>query len=154
VFLMGLGLLPLASLLMFLPLVMPQEAVLTETVRPARTRLARGLRRTFAIVTGLIVLLALLTFGVQFASWFGLRSDVYANLARQLLPDVVLNRLPTALVEGWPFVLLVMYATDFVLLFFIGKVPLQYNFRNLRVRWITTAMTGVAFTVVVFLLIL
>jgi len=152
--LMGLGLLPLASLLMFLPLVMPQEAVLTDTLKPARTRLARGLRRAGAIITGMAVLLALLTFGIQVATWFGLRSQVYSNLARQLLPEIVLSRLPVALVEGWPFVLLVMYATDFVLLFLIGKVPLQYNLRNLRVRWITTLMTGVAFTVVVFLLVL
>jgi ABC-type antimicrobial peptide transport system permease subunit len=152
--LMGLGLLPLASLLMFLPLVMPQEAVLTDTLKPARSRLARGVRRAAAIVTGMAVLLALMTFGIQVATWFGLRSPVYSNLARQLLPDIVMSRLPVALVEGWPFVLLVMYATDFVLLFLIGKVPLQYNLRNLRVRWITTLMTGVAFTVVVFLLVL
>jgi putative ABC transport system permease protein len=152
--LMGLGLLPLASLLMFLPLVMPQEAVLTDTLRPARTRLARAARRVMAVLTGLVVLLALLTFGVQVVSWTGVRSDVYANLARQLLPEGVLGRLPVALVEGWPFVLLVMYATDFLLLVLIGKVPLQYNLRNLRVRWLTTLMTGVAFTVVVFLLVL
>lgn len=154
--LMGLGLLPLASLLMFLPLVMPQEAVLADTLRPAQTRWARAGRRAVAVVTGLVVLLALLTFGIQVVSWGGslFRSDVYANLARQLLPDIVLSRLPVALVEGWPFVLLVVYATDFLLLFRIGKVPLQYNLRNLRVRWITTIMTGVAFTVVVFLLVL
>lgn len=152
--LMGLGLLPLAALLMFLPLVMPHEAVLTDTLKPARTRLARGARRAAALVTGLVVLLALLTFGVQMSTWLGLRSAVYANLARQLLPEFVLQRLPVALVEGWPFVLLVMYATDFLLLFLIGRVPLQYNLRNLRVRWLTTLMTGVAFTVVVFLLVL
>lgn len=153
-FLMGLGLLPLASLLMFLPLVMPQEAVLTDTLPPTRTRLARGLRRAFAVVTGVVVLLALLTFGVQVVSWLGLKSDVYSNLIKRVLPDLVLNRLPEALVSGWPFVLLIVYATDFFLLFLIGKVPLQYNFRNLRVRWVTTTMTGVAFTVVVFLLVL
>jgi ABC-type antimicrobial peptide transport system permease subunit len=152
--LMGLGLLPLASLLMFLPLVMPQEAVLRDTLPPAQTRLARTGRRAFALATGLIIILASLTFAVQIVSWTGLHSAVYANLARQLLPDGVLNRLPVALVEGWPFVLLVMYATDFVLLFLIGKVPIQYNLRNLRVRWITTLMTGIAFTVVVFLLVL
>jgi hypothetical protein len=154
--LMGLGLLPLASLLMFLPLVMPQEAVLKDTLRPAQTRLARGGRRALAVLTGVVVLLALLTFGIQVVSWGGswFRSDVYANLARQLLPEIVLARLPVALVEGWPFVLLVMYATDFALLLLIGKVPVQYNLRNLRVRWLTTLMTGVAFTVVVFLLVL
>jgi putative ABC transport system permease protein len=152
--LMGLGLLPLASLLMFLPLVMPQEAVLTDTLRPAHTRLQRGLRRAFAVLTGMMVLLALLTFGVQVVSWFNWHSPVYANLARQFLPEAVIGRLPVALVEGWPFVLLVMYATDFLILFLIGKVPLRYNRRNLRVRWVTTLMTGVAFTVVVFLLVL
>src|SRR5262245_7859597 len=152
--LMGLGLLPLASLLMFLPLVMPQEAVLSDTVRPAQTRWARGTRRAVAVLTGGTVLLALLTFGVQVVSWFGLQSPVYANLARRVLPDLVLDRLPAALVNGWPFVFLVMYATDFALLSLIVKVPIKYNLRNLRVRWLTSAMTGVAFTVVVFLLVL
>ena len=152
--LMGLGLLPLASLLMFVPLVMPQEAVLADTLPPARTRLKRTFRRAFAVVTGVLVLLALLTFGTQVVSWTGLHSVMYASLAKQVLPDIVLNRLPVALVESWPFVLLVMYATDFLLLFLIGKVPLQYNLRNLRVRWLTTLMTGIAFTVVVFLLVL
>jgi hypothetical protein len=33
-----------------------------------------------------------------------------------------------------------------------GKVPLKYNLRNLRVRWKTTALTALAFTVVIFLL--
>lgn len=153
-FLMGFGLLPLASLLLFLPLVMPQEAVLTDTQSAARTRRERALRRVFAILTGFTALLALLTFGVQVVSWLGLKSDVYGSLAKQVLPGVVLNRLPPALVEGWPFVLLIMYAADFALLLFLGKVPVQYNLRNLRVRWITTTMTGVAFTVVVFLLVL
>jgi hypothetical protein len=34
----------------------------------------------------------------------------------------------------------------------VGKVPLSYNLRNLRVRWKTTALTAVAFTVVIALL--
>jgi hypothetical protein len=34
-----------------------------------------------------------------------------------------------------------------------GKVPLSYNLRNLRVRWKTTVLTALAFTVVVTLLI-
>src|SRR5438445_1345498 len=33
-----------------------------------------------------------------------------------------------------------------------GKVPLSYNLRNLRVRWKTTLLTSLAFTVVVVLL--
>jgi cell division protein FtsX len=34
-----------------------------------------------------------------------------------------------------------------------GKVPISYNLRNLRVRWKTTVLTALAFTVVVTLLI-
>ncbi len=34
----------------------------------------------------------------------------------------------------------------------LGKVPLRYNFRNLTVRWKTTAMTALAFTMVIALL--
>src|SRR5262249_42332528 len=37
-------------------------------------------------------------------------------------------------------------------LLFSGKVPLSYNFRNLLVRWKTTLLTALAFTVVVALL--
>ncbi len=38
------------------------------------------------------------------------------------------------------------------LLLLLGKVPLRYNFRNLTVRWKTTAMTALAFTLVISLL--
>jgi ABC-type antimicrobial peptide transport system permease subunit len=152
--LLGFGLLPLASLLMLLPIVMPQEAVLTDTVSPARTAARRFVRRAFAFVAGVTLFLALLTFATQVVAWMGLRSAVYGELARQIIGPEITRRLPRALVEGWPFVLLIMYATDFLLLLGIGKVPLSYNVRNLRVRWLTTLMTGVAFTVVVALLIL
>src|SRR5262245_25969544 len=39
-----------------------------------------------------------------------------------------------------------------VSLAFIGKVPLSYNVRNLVVRWKTTLMTALAFTLVVALM--
>jgi ABC-type antimicrobial peptide transport system permease subunit len=39
-----------------------------------------------------------------------------------------------------------------VVLVVIGKVPLGYNFRNLMTRWKTTAVTALAFTVVIGLL--
>jgi ABC-type lipoprotein release transport system permease subunit len=38
------------------------------------------------------------------------------------------------------------------LLLVVGKVPVSYNVRNLMVRWKTTAMTGLAFTLVVSLM--
>src|SRR5437870_2319462 len=39
-----------------------------------------------------------------------------------------------------------------VLLGVLGKVPLKYNARNLAVRWQTTLLTGLAFTLVVGLM--
>ena len=153
-FLLGFGLLPLTALLMFLPIVMPQEAVLLETVPKLRNRWHRFLWRTLAFIAGSSVFLSLLVFATQLVTWMGFRSIVYGEMAKQIINPKVAERLPKALVEGWPFVLLIMYGVDFLLLFAIGKVPLQYNFRNLRVRWVTTMMTGIAFTVVVFLLVL
>jgi putative ABC transport system permease protein len=43
-------------------------------------------------------------------------------------------------------------AATIVVLLLFDKVPLSYNFRNLTVRWITTTITALAFTVVVLLL--
>jgi ABC-type lipoprotein release transport system permease subunit len=39
-----------------------------------------------------------------------------------------------------------------VLLALLGKVPVRYNFRNLQIRWRTTLITGLAFTLVIALL--
>src|SRR5919109_616113 len=39
-----------------------------------------------------------------------------------------------------------------VVLILLGKIPLAYNLRNLVVRWRTTLMTALAFTLVVALL--
>ncbi len=43
--------------------------------------------------------------------------------------------------------------TVLILLAVLGKVPLKYNVRNLAVRWQTTLLTGLAFTLVVGLMI-
>ncbi len=61
--------------------------------------------------------------------------------------------LPPALVQHWPFVLLIVYGTDLLLLLLIGKVPLSYNLRYLWVRKRDTALTALAFTVVVALVV-
>src|SRR5262249_55615393 len=61
--------------------------------------------------------------------------------------------LPPALVEHWPFVFLIVYATDLALLLMIGRVPLAYNFRYLWVRKRDTLLTALAFTVVVALVV-
>jgi putative ABC transport system permease protein len=47
----------------------------------------------------------------------------------------------------------VMALLPFAALLVIGRVPLRYNMRNLTVRWRTTLLTALAFTVVVALLV-
>lgn len=50
-------------------------------------------------------------------------------------------------------ILLAIAAALLLVLLAIGKVPLTYNVRNLTVRWKTTLMTSMAFTLVIALLI-
>jgi ABC-type antimicrobial peptide transport system permease subunit len=241
-FVIGFSLLPLASLLVALPAVSPNEAVLTDTVRPARSWLVRSLRRAFAFGAGLVVLVALFAFAIELTSrlplppggqlgtlakkvlgsavvdlpffpddpeppslpsgttWLTpkellerqktlrqsvakpnadplLRSEAEKELAQvdaelaertpkvaklRIMQDPVLapvlakplwTLLPPTLVQHWPFVFLIVYATDLGLLLLIGKVPLSYNLRYLWVRRRDTLLTAVVFTVVVALVV-
>jgi ABC-type lipoprotein release transport system permease subunit len=68
--------------------------------------------------------------------------------AREL---VVWLGLPTGFTANGAAILLV-YLLDLIILLLIGRVPLYYNVRNLLVRWRITAMTALAFTVVVAIL--
>lgn len=65
----GLSLLPLSALIVALPAVSPNEAVLTETVKPVHSIFRRFLRRVLAILCGLIVLLSLFAISVEVVSW-------------------------------------------------------------------------------------
>jgi ABC-type antimicrobial peptide transport system permease subunit len=47
------------------------------------------------------------------------------------------------------FVFLALRLEDMLVLLFLGKVPFRYNVRNLVVRWLTTAVTALAFVLVV-----
>jgi ABC-type lipoprotein release transport system permease subunit len=241
-FVVGFSLLPLAALLAALPLVAPSEAVLTDSVRPVRTWWRRTRRRVFAAFAGLVVLITLLAFAIEFVgmlplpqsgqlgvlakkvlgfpvidllpermmageegykeSWLSSqelldkRKSIEDALGRAAQNQNILDRreaeeqlrdiqkqieerrsgslhlkvrldptlspwlakpiwtlLPTPLVQYWPFVFLTVYATDLVLLLLIGRVPLAYNFRYLWVRKRDTALTALAFTVVVALVI-
>jgi putative ABC transport system permease protein len=58
--------------------------------------------------------------------------------------------LVVALMLGLSVVLLVVLALQAVGL--LRRVPFSYNFRNLRVRWVTTLLTALAFTLVVGLM--
>lgn len=238
-FTLGLSVVPLTSLLVALPAVAPGEAVLTDTVRPAKTRAGRFLRRVFAVGAGLVVLVALFAFAIEVVSRLPLPDrGQLAPLAKKVLgwsfADMIFEQepkdrpegkqwlpakelldarnrlqetavkpnqdpqvskkadedlaekdaeieerkakefklrimldptlskwlavplhtlLPAALVEHWPFVLLIVYATDLVLLLMIGRVPIAYNARYLWVRKRDTALTALAFTVVVALVV-
>ncbi|HXD86285.1 MAG TPA: ABC transporter permease [Urbifossiella sp.] len=243
-FVIGFSLLPLAALLVALPAVAPDEAVLSDSVRPVRTFWQRFYRRVFGAFAGIMVLIALLGFSIEAVSrvplpeggqlsalakkifgftivdcilpemflekapkdlpegesWLTARElidkrdlyqeaasrqnrnseeqrDAAARLAEverlidERLPTsprlkIMLNPeasrwlakpiwtfLPPTLVQHWPFVFLLVYATDLLLLLLIGRVPLAYNIRYLWVRRRDTALTALAFTVVVALVV-
>lgn len=243
-FVIGFSLLPLAALLVALPAAAPDEAVLSDSVRPVRSFWGRFCRRLFAAAAGLLVLIALLGFSIETVSrlplpeggqlavmakgvfgfsimdillresafekmpdnqpldqtWYTAREliekrETYTEVlgrenrhpedqheAReklneieriiaerrptsprlQILLDPVASRwlarpiwtfLPAALVQHWPFVFLLVYGTDLLLLLMIGRVPLAYNLRYLWVRRRDTALTAFAFTVVVALVV-
>lgn len=243
-FVIGFSLLPLSALLAALPAAAPDEAVLSDTVRPARSWAARFRRRVLGALAGLVVLVALFAFAVEVVTRLPLpENGQFAALGKKVLGTSVLDTvmpesflekapkdlppgkqwltarelldrrqaaadaagranldpltkqaadatlaevdaeieerkptsprlqvmldpklapwlakpvwtfLPPALVQHWPFVLLIVYATDLGLLLLIGKVPLSYNFRYLWVRRRDTALTALAFTVVVALVV-
>jgi putative ABC transport system permease protein len=177
-FVLGLSLLPLAALLMAFPAVIPEESVLADTLPPARNRMTRFARRGFALLTAFAVLITLLALAVEIVGLLNLKpTGQFGYIARSVLsfqaasvvpPNVqatlapeslaylqqpVHALLPPVMVEHWPHVMLVIYLLDLVLLFAMGKVPLQYNARNLIVRWRITGLTALAFFVVVALMV-
>lgn len=180
---LGVSLLPLSTLLLAFPALVPQESVLTDTVSDKRSWLRRLLTRLFAVVAGVTVLVTLLAVSVELvtrlplpekgsfavvarfftpapASFMGQterqREEALAKLppeAQEFLKTPLHEKLPPAMIEHWPFVVLAMYAFDLLILLTIGKVPLAYNLRNIRVRWKTNLMTAVAFMAVIGLLV-
>ncbi len=181
-FVLGLSLLPLSVLLLAVPAFISQESVLEDTTSGKRSFLRGALKRFFALLTGLIVLVTLMAVSVEAVSRmplpdkgsFGViartftpaigdfmgktqreRDEAIAKLppdAQTFVKTPLHEKLPPAMIEHWPFVILAIYAFDLLILVFIGKVPLAYNLRNVRVRWKTNAMTAIAFTAVIGLL--
>ena len=181
---LGLSLLPLSSLLLAFPAIMPQESVLSTAVTDKRGFLIRCLRRVTAAISGFVVFLVILACSVELVSRLplgergsfavisrfflgapgdymfigvppGQKEEAMAKFspdAREFLNAPLHEKLPPAMVQHWQFVILAMYGFDVLLLLFMGKVPLAYNLRNVRVRWKTNAMTAVAFAAVIALL--
>ncbi|MGL6094375.1 MAG: ABC transporter permease [Fimbriiglobus sp.] len=179
---LGLSLLPLSALLLAFPAISPQESVLADAAPARASRLRRGLQRLAAVFAGLIVLVALLAVAVEIVTQLPLpQKGSFAVIAETMTPapkfvlgnkdeqaeklaamspsarefftTPLSEKLPPAMVQHWPFVILVVYAADVLILLFIGRVPLAYNLRNIRVRWKTNAMTAVAFACVIGLLV-
>ena len=181
--LLGLSLLPLSALLLAIPAVTPQESVLSDSVPGRMSFGRRLGRRLFAVVTSLTVLVAIFAASVELTSRLPLpEKGHFALVAETLLPapmalmkppDVkkkaflegksesakafwstpLAERLPPVLIQHWPLVILVMYAIDLLLVLMLGKVPLSYNLRNVRVRWKTNLLTALAFLFVVGLMV-
>lgn len=182
-FLLGLSLLPLSALLLAYPAINPQEAIDSDEVNESRSRLSALFRRMMALIAGFSVLVVILAVSVEMSSSISLPDQgQFGRVAEWMLPapKVVLGktererseklesmsettrdyfetplheRLPQVMVQHWPVIILAMYLIDLVILVFIGKVPLAYNLRNIRVRWVTNLMTMLAFTFVIWLLV-
>ncbi|QVL34364.1 ABC transporter permease [Telmatocola sphagniphila] len=152
--LFGLSLIPLSVFIMALPMVFPNEAVLSDTIPTYRSRIVGLFRRLMGALTALAVLVILVAVSIELVSLLKLQKSYVSPIPAKIFPQAFLDLLPTVLVEQWHYVLICVYLLDIGLLLIIGKVPLRYNIRNISVRWLTTAMTGLAFTLVVGLLIL
>jgi hypothetical protein len=83
------------------------------------------------------------------ASYLALLTFVYFVLGIQIIPVAVIF---TAII--WPIVISILAGIAVVVftLLPVAKVPLSYNLRNLQVRWKTTLVTALAFTMVISLL--
>lgn len=180
---LALSLLPLSTLLLAFPALVPQESVLTDAVSDKRSWLRRTGSRIFAVLAGFVVLIALLAVSVEVVTRMPLpERGSFATVSKAFMPapasfmgrtqaekDKALakfpeetqeflktplhEKLPAAMVEHWPFVVLVMYGADLLVLLTLGRVPLAYNLRNVRVRWKTNLMTAVAFMFVIGLMV-
>jgi ABC-type antimicrobial peptide transport system permease subunit len=95
-FVLGFSLLPLSALLVALPAVSPNEAVLTETVRPVKSWWRRTARRIFALVAGLVVLVALFAFALEVTSRLPLApGGQLGTLAKKILGFAVTDFMPS-----------------------------------------------------------
>ncbi len=152
--LFGLSLLPLSVIILVLPALFPNEAVLTDTTKTYRSFWVGLMRRIIAIFTALAVMIVLFAVSVEMVSMLKLTKSYVSDLPNKIFPAGLVKQLPRVAVEQWHYVLICVYLIDLVLLFAIGKVPFKYNIRNLRTRWVTTVMTSMAFTLVVALLMM
>ncbi len=116
------------------------------------SRLPLGEHGSFAIVARWVMPAPASMLPVQTEAEKEQALDAMSPAKRDFFATPLHERVPPAMVEHWPFVILTMYAGDLLILLVIGKVPLAYNIRNLRVRWKTNVMTAVAFTFVIGLL--
>lgn len=94
-FVIGFSALPLSALLVALPAVSPNEAVLSDTVRPVKSWWRRTRRRAFALLSGLVVLVALFAFSIEVVSRLPLpTTGQLGSLAKKLLGFAFTDFLP------------------------------------------------------------
>ena len=67
----------------------------------------------------------------------------------KLIPQLLAVESTPLAISPWSLLPLVIGLVIVACLALVGKVPVRYNLRNLQVRWRTTIMTGLAFTLVI-----
>ncbi len=94
-FTLGLSLLPLTALLIALPAVSPNEAVLTQTVPPATSWFRRTMRRLMALTGGIAVLVALLASAVAIVDVLPLpKQGQLGSIGRKVLGYSIAEMIP------------------------------------------------------------
>ena len=92
---LGLSLLPLTALLIALPAVSPNEAVLTQTVPPATSWFRRTMRRLMALTGGIAVLVALLASAVAIVDVLPLpKQGQLGSIGRKVLGYSIAEMIP------------------------------------------------------------
>jgi ABC-type lipoprotein release transport system permease subunit len=161
-FLVLMAVLPSAPLLMLLPAVFPQETVIQVTSDPARNWTTSLRRRLFAMLIAAAALIAFGLFITEITRFAPLpRSNplisqvgiIFVQVVEMITGWQIQKAIPSHLLVNWPLLVTMVYLVDFVILAAMLRVPMAYNYRNLLVRWWTTLLVGLAFMVVICLMI-
>src|SRR5262245_29042017 len=149
------SILPSAPLLLAFPSIFPQETVLQVTAQPARNRLVAWLRRITAAVLSIAAMIALALFVVELMRFLPLpqSNPMTSQVAETIAGWKLQSFVPHHALVNWPLLLCLIYGADLVMLIALLRVPMAYNYRNLMVRWWTTLLVALAFTVVICLMI-
>lgn len=156
-FLVGVAMLPLSSMLLMVPAVLPDETIITDADRRG-SRLQQLAKRLFSFAIGLASFIAICCAANEVVFLIHGQSGGMVWKARPVdsATGVAADAVRWSLSLADPLRAItwcvIVYLLDLIILAMVGNVPLRYNVRNLMVRWRITLLTAIAFTVVVALL--